>query len=96
VEIVVDEKTHLLSKASKYRKFANWIGDRETVQRILALAEELIQRARAMAKPDEENIRRRAKEIWEESGRPIGRDEEFWFQAERELKEAEKEIPGDI
>ena len=92
----MDEKNHLLSKASKYRKFANWIGDRETVQRILALAEELIQRARAMAKPDEANIRRRAREILEESGRQVGRDEEFWFQAERELKEAEKEIPEDI
>jgi hypothetical protein len=96
VESVVDEKNHLLSKASKYRKFANWIGDRETVQRILALAEELIQRARAMARPEEENIRRRAREIWEENDRPVGRDEEFWLQAEQELKEAEKQIPEDI
>jgi hypothetical protein len=25
-------------------------------------------------------------ELWEERGRPIGHDLEFWFQAERELK----------
>ncbi len=27
----------------------------------------------------------RAREIWENNGKPIGRDEEFWLQAEREL-----------
>jgi len=41
------------------------LGDRETVQHILALADELMQRAR-------------------------GRDEEFWFQAEREIRDAER------
>ena len=79
----------LLEKANKYRDFARWVGDRETVQRILALADELVQRARALARPDEANIRRRAREIWKENGRPAGRDEEFWFQAEREIREAE-------
>jgi hypothetical protein len=89
----VDQKqivSSLLEKASKYRSFARWVGDRETVQRILALAEELKQRARALARPDEANIRRRAREIWKANGRPAGRDEEFWLQAEREIQEAEK------
>jgi hypothetical protein len=72
------------------REGARWVGDRETVQRILALADELIHRARALARPDEANIRRRAREIWKQNGRPAGRDEEFWFQAEREIREAEK------
>jgi hypothetical protein len=97
METVVDDKTNLLWKANKYRKLARWIGDRETVQRILALAEELIERARALAKPTEEKIRKRAREIWEDNGRPTGRDEEFWLQAERELQEEElKETPDDI
>jgi hypothetical protein len=97
MENVVDDKTHLLLKANKYKKFARWIGDGETVQRVLALAEELKQRARALVKPHEEKIRKRAREVWEENGRPAGRDDEFWFQAERELQEAEiKEIPDDI
>ena len=87
----------LLEKANKYRDFARWVGDSETVQRILALTEELKQRARAMAKPNEDRIRNRAREIWEENNRPVGRDEEFWFQAERELQEEElKETPDDI
>jgi hypothetical protein len=80
----------LLEKANKYRQFARWISDRDTVHRILALAGELNQRALAIAKPDEEKIRKRAREIWEENSRPIGRDVEFWLQAEREFREAEK------
>jgi hypothetical protein len=98
----VDQKqsvARLLGKANKYRDFARWVGDRETVQRILALTVELKQTARALAKPNEEKIRKRAREIWEESNRPLGRDEEFWLQAEREFREAEdltKEIRDDI
>ena len=40
-----------------------------------------------MAKPTEDQIRKRAQEIWEETHRPTGRDDEFWFQAEKELNE---------
>ncbi len=60
------------------------------MQRISAFAEELKQRVRALAKPTEDQIRTRAREIWEENGRPFGREEEFWFQAEREFREAEE------
>ena len=54
----------LLAKANKYRGFARWVSDRQTVQRITALTIELKQRARALAKPDEAEIRKRAREIW--------------------------------
>ena len=93
MESAVDQKQLvrlLLAKANKYREFALWIGDQETVRRILALTDELKLRARAMAQPDEAKIRTRAREIWEENGRPTERDEEFWFQAEREFREAEE------
>src|SRR5450755_1903165 len=92
MESTVNQKhfvASLVEKANKYRNFARWDGDRETVQVILALAEELTQRARALAKPNEEKIRVRARKIWEENDRPAGRDEEFWLQAEREFREAE-------
>jgi hypothetical protein len=39
---------------------------------------------------NQDSIRTRAREIWEENGRPVGSDEEFWFQAEREFQEAEE------
>ena len=53
----VDQKqtvARLLEKAKKYRDFARWVGDRETVQRILALTAELKQRAGALAKLNED------------------------------------------
>jgi hypothetical protein len=78
-----------LAKAEKYYGFTRWIDDQETVQRILGLTAKLRRRARAIATPTENRIRRRARALWEESGRPSGRDLEFWLQAEREFQEAE-------
>jgi len=63
-----------IQKARKYRGYARWVGDRQTVKGILALAAELRDRARALAHPDEGKIRNRAREIWEENGKPQGRD----------------------
>jgi len=92
MESAVNQKhlvASLVEKANKYRNFARWVGDTETVHRILGLAQELKQRARVLAKPNEEKIRKRAREIWEENDRPAGRDVEFWLQAEREFRETE-------
>jgi Protein of unknown function (DUF2934) len=36
------------------------------------------------------DIVRRAYQIWLENGKPEGKDQEFYYQAERELKEAEE------
>ncbi|PWE79237.1 hypothetical protein XF30_23280 [Bradyrhizobium sp. SUTN9-2] len=38
-----------------------------------------------MAKVDEELIRVRAHQLWELAGKPEGRQDEFWREAEREL-----------
>jgi hypothetical protein len=43
-----------------------------------------------MEKPTEEQIRKHAHELWERAGKPEGRDDEFWHQAERELEETEQ------
>jgi hypothetical protein len=85
MESAVDRKQvvgGLLGKANNYRTFAQWVGDWETAQRILALAE---QRARTLARPNEQRIRKRVK-----SGKKMAgcRDEEFWFQAEQEFRGA--------
>jgi hypothetical protein len=37
-------------------------------------------------------IRQRAYEIWDQNGRPHGRDAQHWAQAERELLDAAPEI----
>ena len=47
-----------------------------------------------MARPAGMDIVRRAYELWEQAGKPQGRDQEFYLQAERELQEAlDKEKP---
>ena len=34
----------------------------------------------------DQQIRERAHQLWEAAGKPEGREQDFWFQAERELK----------
>jgi hypothetical protein len=67
------------------------ITDQTTYQRLKAFVEELrdrLQRRLAARRPKQE-ITARAHELWEQHGRPTGRDLEFWLQAERELSEDE-------
>jgi hypothetical protein len=44
-------------------------------------------RKHPMATPTKEQIIHRAYELWERAGKPDGRDEEFYHQAEKELNE---------
>jgi hypothetical protein len=47
-----------------------------------------------MQRPAEIDIVRRAYELWERTGKPDGRDQEFYHQAEQELqKENEQASP---
>ncbi len=43
-----------------------------------------------MAEPTETEIIRRAYELWEKAGKPEGRDQEFYHQAEQELRNEDK------
>lgn len=38
---------------------------------------------------DNDKIRNRAYQLWEAAGQPEGREQDFWYQAERELAEKE-------
>ena len=55
-----------------------------------------------MESPTEKQILNRAYQIWERNGRPEGREDEFWHQAEQELRAEEergdpaKGTPDDI
>jgi len=40
----------------------------------------------------ERRIRDRAERIWEDAGKPVGQDDDIWWQAEREI-EAEDNLP---
>jgi hypothetical protein len=40
-----------------------------------------------MASPTDKEISNRAYEIWEQNGKPDGREDEFWKQAQKELSQ---------
>jgi regulation of enolase protein 1 (concanavalin A-like superfamily) len=63
------------------------------IQRLTAWVEELKQKLqkRRDARRSKEKIRVRAHELWEQHGRPVGTDEEFWLQAEFEIMEGRRE-----
>jgi hypothetical protein len=46
-----------------------------------------------MIQPTKEEIKKRAYEIWERHGRPEGKEDEFWQQAEQELRNEDKSSP---
>ncbi|UPJ48711.1 DUF2934 domain-containing protein [Bradyrhizobium sp. 200] len=46
-----------------------------------------------VTQPTKKEIENRAYEIWERSGRPEGREDEFWQLAEQELRNEDKSSP---
>ena len=46
-----------------------------------------------MAEPTHMDIVRRAFELWQQAGEPEGKDQEFYHQAEQELRNADKSSP---
>jgi hypothetical protein len=43
--------------------------------------------------PREERVRERAQQLWENAGKPLGRDEEFWHEAERQIRKEQDQRP---
>ena len=84
-----DDPRRLETEIKRAERLAAGIGDRTTSERLWDFVERLKQRLqnRRAAKRSHDEIRARAREIWEQHGRPSGRDVEFWLEAEAELKE---------
>jgi hypothetical protein len=87
----IEDPRELERELERAKRLAAGITDQTTYQRLRAFVEELRQRLqqRLAARRSKEKIRTRAWELWEQNGRPVGRDVEFWLQAERELQENE-------
>jgi Protein of unknown function (DUF2934) len=68
-------------------RVASTVSDQTTAQRLIAFANELRQRLQSWqnTRRRRHETRARAYALWEQAGRPSGRDEQFWLQAEREL-----------
>lgn len=84
-----DDSRRLETEIERAKRLAAGIGDRTTSERLWDFVEQLKQRLqnRRAARRFKVEIRARAHEIWEQNGRPTGRDVEFWLQAEAELRE---------
>jgi Protein of unknown function (DUF2934) len=97
---MVEEKTRLLEQAARCRRLAQTVNDVEFAGRKWVMAQEYEEEAftllspplapsegTQMTHPDQKDIERRAYQLWEAAGQPEGRDQEFYLEAERQLKE---------
>ena len=84
-----DDPRELERKIDQAARIASRVGDPTTVERLRAWIEDLKQRLRQRleARRTKQAISARAHELWEQNGRPSGRDLEFWLQAESEISE---------
>ncbi|WP_256468241.1 DUF2934 domain-containing protein [Bradyrhizobium sp. 150] len=70
------------------RRLASRVTDVTTSQLLTAFAEDIGHKLQDLLSAERRRaIHMRAQELWEEAGRPEGRDLEFWLQAERQLLE---------
>jgi hypothetical protein len=85
----IEDPGDLERKIEQASRIASRVNDPTTSQRLAAWIDELRQKLqkRLGARRSTEKIRTRAHELWQQHGRPAGRDEEFWLQAESELRE---------
>jgi Protein of unknown function (DUF2934) len=83
-------------KIDQATRIASRVNDQTTLERLSAWIEDLKQRLRQRlearrTRQARQAISARAREIWEENGRPEGRDLEFWLQAESEINERDQQ-----
>ena len=88
-----EDPRELELKIEQAERIAARIGDPTTYERLKAWADELRGklRRRLDARRTKQAIGARAHEIWEQHGRPAGRDLEFWLQAESEIIERKQQ-----
>ena len=82
-----DEPRELERKIELVSRISASINDQTTIERLRKWVEDLKQRLRDLlaARRTRQEIEARARELWEQSGRPVGRDLEFWLRAEAEI-----------
>ena len=88
-----EDPRELERKIEQVSRIVSRINDPTTLERLRALVEELKRRLRQRlaARRAKEEIRARARELWEQQGRPAGHDLEFWLLAESEIKQRQPE-----
>ena len=85
----VDEQKKIEHQIELATRAAALVKDETTGQRFRSFAEELTRKLRRMMRRGQ--VRARAYELWEQAGRPTGRELEFWLEAERQLEDEREE-----
>lgn len=80
-----DDPQQLERQIEQVTRLAARVTDQTTIERFITHAADLRNKLRGVLA--RRAVRNRAREIWEEHGRPEGRDEEFWLRAEREIED---------
>lgn len=81
----MDEEEKLAHQTELAERVASLTKDETTIRRFMNFAEEVRQKLLGVLR--RKKVRARAYELLEQAGCPPGRDQEFWLEAERQLKE---------
>ena len=83
-----EDPKELERKIAQASRLAFRVGDQTTIGKLLIWIDDLKQKLQRASEDrrTQESIRERARELWEEDGRPSGRDLEFWLRAELEYR----------
>ena len=89
-----EDARELERKIETASRIASTVTDQTTIERLRGWVEELRQRLkeRSAAHRADEEVKARARELWEQNGCPAGHDLEFWLQAESEIKARERQV----
>ena len=85
----LDEQKKIEHQIELATRAAALVKDETTGHRFRSFAEELKRKLLRMMRRGQ--VRARAYELWEQAGRPAGRELEFWLEAERQLEEKREE-----
>ena len=85
----LDDQKKIEHQIELATRAAALVKDETTGHRFRSFAEELKRKLLRMMRRGQ--VRARAYELWEQAGRPAGRELEFWLEAERQLEEKREE-----
>ena len=85
----MDEQKKIEHQIELATRAAGLVKDETTGQRFRSFAEELKRKLHRMMRRG--RVRARAYELWEQAGRPMDRELEFWLEAERQIEEERHE-----
>ena len=83
-----EDDRELERKNKQASRITSTITDQTTIERLRSWVGQLTQtlRQRSAGRRANEQIKARARELWQQNGCPTGRDLEFWLQAESEVQ----------